>query len=82
MHIIDLLAKYGLLLGEPYIKKLTNKIWELRPLRDRILFVNIENNRILLLSIFMKQTRKTPKREIKKAENNLKDFLKRSENNE
>lgn len=75
---IDLLSKYGLILNEPYIKELDNDIWELRPLRDRILFASWYNNKFVLLSIFMKQTQKTPEREIKKAKRLLEDYKKRS----
>lgn len=78
---IDLLSKYGNNIGEPYIKHIENEIWELRPLRDRILFAYINNNIIILLSIFMKKTVKTPKKEIEKAMKNLKDLKKRSDNN-
>lgn len=77
-----MLSLNGLRLGEPYIKHLDNDIWELRPLRDRILFAYWDNNRFILLSIFMKQTQKTPQREIDKAKRNLEDFIKRSGNNE
>ena len=76
---IDLLSQEGLKLSEPYIKKLDKEIWELRPLRDRILFANWCQNKFVLLSVFMKQTRKTPKREIEKAKRLLKDYKKRSE---
>lgn len=76
---INLLSKYGLELKEPYIKKLDKEIWELRPLRDRILFVSWHHNKFVLLSIFMKQTQKTPKNEIAKAKRLLKDYKKRSE---
>lgn len=79
---INMLSLNGLRLGEPYIKHLDNDIWELRPLRDRILFAYWDNNRFILLSIFMKQTQKTPQREIDKAKRNLEDFIKRSGNNE
>ena len=76
---IDLLSEKGLSLKEPYIKKLSEEIWELRPLRDRILFASLYNNKFILLSIFMKQTQKTPKREIEKAIRLLKDYKKRSD---
>ena len=75
---IDLLSQEGLKLSEPYIKKLDKEIWELRPLRDRILFACWRNNKFVLLSVFMKQTRKTPKREIEKAKRLLEDYKKRS----
>lgn len=36
---IEALSQHGTMLGEPYLKHLDGEIWELRPLRDRILFV-------------------------------------------
>ena len=78
---IDLLSKYGLSLGEPFIKHIENDIWELRPLRNRILFVYWENNTFILLSYFIKQTQKTPFKEIEKARNLLADYLYRSDQN-
>lgn len=36
---IELLSQHGTRTGEPYIKHLEDEIWELRPLKDRILFV-------------------------------------------
>lgn len=75
---IDLLSEYGLTLTEPYIKKSDKEIWELRPLRDRILFASWCNNKFVLLSVFMKQTQKTPRSEIEKAKRLLKDYKKRS----
>ena len=72
---INLLEKHGLNLGDTYIKHLKNDIWELRPIRNRILFACLKNNRIILLTIFMKQTQKTPHTEIVRAEKYLNDFL-------
>ena len=74
---IDLLGEYGLTLTEPYIKKLDNELWELRPLRDRILFASWYNNKFILLCIFMKKTKKTPKEEIERAKKFLKDYKNR-----
>ena len=79
---IDLLAEKGFNLQEPYIKKLDSDIWELRPLRDRILFSAYYNNKFVLLSIFMKRTQKTPRKEIEKAKKLLKDYKDRSEKDE
>ena len=76
---IRILKQYGLSIGEPYIKHIKNDIWELRPLRDRILFAYYDNNKFILLTVFMKDTRKTPINEIEKAEKYLKDYIKRSE---
>ncbi len=75
---INALREYGLQLREPYIKHLDGEIWELRPLRDRILFVAWHNGSFVLLHHFMKQTQKTPAREIDKAKRELADLKKRS----
>lgn len=76
---IDLLEEKGIKLGEPYIKHLQGDIWELRPLRDRILFAYWDYNKFILLHQFMKQTQKTPLKEIERAKINLKDYRDRSE---
>lgn len=76
---IDILSVNGVMVGEPYIKHIEDDIWELRPLRDRILFAYYDKNTFILLSIFMKTTRKTPKTEIEKAKKLLKDWSDRNE---
>lgn len=79
---MEMLSIYGLNLSEPYIKKIDNEIWELRPLKDRILFASLHNNKFILLSVFTKKTQKTPKKEIEKAKKNLKDYKKEVSENE
>ena len=79
---LDMLSENGLEIGKPYIKHLENEIWELRPLRDRILFAYWDNNNFILLHQFIKKTQKTPKKEIKKAKNNLEDYKRRSDKND
>lgn len=74
---IEVLKEYGTHAGEPYIKHLDGDIWELRPLRDRILFVGWVNGSYVLLHQFMKKTQKTPAREIEKAKRELADLIER-----
>ena len=74
---IELLSRYGTQAGEPYVKHLDGEIWELRPLRDRILFVGWVNCSYVLLHQFMKKTQKTPAREIEKAKRELADLKER-----
>ena len=76
---IKLLSEYGTQAGEPYIKHLDGEIWELRPLRDRILFVAWINGSYVLLHQFMKKTQKTPAKEIEKAKRELADLQERGE---
>lgn len=75
---IEILRMYGTAAGEPYMKHLEGGIWELRPLRDRILLFYYEKGAFILLSSFMKKTQKTPKRETIKAKKRMNDFKKRS----
>lgn len=75
---LNQLPKHGFSLGEPYIKHLDAEIWELRPIRDRILFAYWNNSKFVLLSHFIKQTQKTPQREILKAKRLLKEHKERS----
>lgn len=76
---IEILKRCGTLAGEKYVKHIIDDIWELRPLRDRILFFCWKDGKIVLLHTFVKKTNKTPKREIIRAIGNQHDFLKRSE---
>ena len=76
---IQALSVYGVAeLSENYVKHLDGEIWELRPIRDRILFAGVVGGGYVLLHQFMKQTQKTPAREIEKAKRELADFRERS----
>ena len=74
---IELLSQHGTRAGQPYIKHLDAEIWELRPLRDRILFVAWLDGSFVLLHHFVKKTQKTPRREIEKAMRELQDLKER-----
>ena len=76
---IGILMEYGIEAGEPYIKHLDGEIWEMRPLRDRILFFCWDGMSFILLSCFMTSTQKTPKREIERAQRLLKEFKERND---
>lgn len=74
---IEALSQYGTQVGEPYVKHLDGEIWELRPIRDRVLFAAWHNDGFVLLHSFMKKTQKTPAREIAKAKRELADLIER-----
>jgi len=75
---IQALSTFGKQIGEPYIKHLDGDIWELRPIRDRILFAAWIEGGYIILHHFVKKTQKTPVREIEQAKRNLKDYIERS----
>ena len=79
---IDYLRSAGHKAKEPYAKHLSGDIWELRPLRDRILYAAWDDNCFILLHHFVKKTQKTPPRELKKAKRNLADIRERGIDNE
>lgn len=59
-------------MGEPYLKHITDDIWELRPKKVRIFFSYLGDNKYVLLNYFIKKTKRTPIREIIKAKKLLK----------
>ncbi|MDR0653545.1 MAG: type II toxin-antitoxin system RelE/ParE family toxin [Synergistaceae bacterium] len=74
---IQVLSEYGTQAGEPYIKHLDGEIWELRPIRERVLFAAWMETEFILLHHFLKKTQKTPAREIEQAKRELEDFRER-----
>ena len=74
---INVLQRYGTFIGEPVVKHIEGDIWELRPARDRVLFVAWHNNGYILLHAFEKRTVKTPEREKQKARIEYKDLKER-----
>ena len=64
---LEILKICGKSAGEPYVKTLSGEIWELRPIRNRILFAAWSGTSFVLLHCFIKKTKKTPQSEIEKA---------------
>ena len=75
---IDMLEELGTRVGEPVTKHLDGEIWELRPLKNRILYAYYKDKKFIILHHFIKKTQKTPKREIEQAKRNLQDYLERN----
>ena len=76
---MDKLKTSGTRVGDPVTKHLEGEIWELRPLKNRILYAYYENNTFIILTHFVKKTKKTPKREIERAIRCLKDYRERNQ---
>ena len=79
-RICELIAEVGLeRVGAPYVKHVTGPLWEMRMQgRDRIaraLYVGIRARRIVVVRVFIKKTRKTPRREIDLALQRAKEVL-------
>lgn len=79
---LDFLSQIGTAAGEPYMKHLEGEIWELRPLRNRILFAAWDGSAFIILHHFIKKTQKTPRREIEQAKRILADYRERNDSDE
>ena len=74
---IRLLIDYGPFLKPPYIKKLQDKLYELR-ISGKVairIFYTISNNEYHLLHAFKKKSQKTPSRELKVALDRMKELV-------
>jgi phage-related protein len=69
--------------GEPLVRHLEGKLWELRRESDtniyRLIYCFHSNRRIVFLHGFQKKTQKTPRREIEIAKRRLNTFLEQQE---
>jgi phage-related protein len=71
-RIAELIGSHGLPnVREPYVKPLQGKLWEMRMTgRDgisRAIYVTATGRRVVVLRVFIKKTKKTPRREIQLA---------------
>ncbi len=72
LRLADRIAVAGLhSLGEPHVKHLEGKLWELRLTgRDgiaRVLYVTAIGQRLVVVRVFLKKTQRTPRAEIELA---------------
>ena len=74
---IKALQEYGTRIGNPIVKHIEGNLWELRPLSNRIFFFYWKDNKFVLVHYYIKKSQKAPKKEIKKAMNNIKDWIER-----
>ncbi|MDO8460948.1 MAG: type II toxin-antitoxin system RelE/ParE family toxin [bacterium] len=77
LQSIQLLSKNGPFLKPPYIKKLQNKLYELR-ISGKVairIFYTIANNEYYLLHAFKKKSQKTPRKELKTTLDRMKELV-------
>ena len=78
-RIIDLIEDIGLeRLREPYVKHLEGKLWEMRVKgRDgiaRAIYVTAHERRVIIVHVFRKKTRKTPRAALKLARSRAREL--------
>ena len=83
-HVFELLEGYGLQVGEPFIKSIqgVRKLAEIRVRVSsnayRVLFFTHTGRKFVLLHGFIKKTQRIPRREIRLAEQRMRDYLSRT----
>ena len=68
-RIVELIQGYGLnRVREPHVRHLEGSLWEMRMRGmdgiSRAIYVTAKGHRVVVVRVFIKKTRKTPKREI------------------
>ena len=81
---INRLKIHGMQINSYYphaIRKVSdNGVWELRPGGNRVFFFHFTGEKLVLLHAYHKHSQKAPPSEIKKAENEMKDYQRRNKN--
>jgi phage-related protein len=78
---IEQLRRQNVGAGEPLVKHIDGKLWELRRTSDgniyRLMYFFFVGRRIVFVHGFQKKTQKTPHREIEIAQTRMEDYLRR-----
>lgn len=61
-------------ISQQYAKFLEDKLYELRPGSNRIIYYFFDGEKIIILHAFKKKTPKTPKKEIEQAKREMKEY--------
>ncbi|WP_127580445.1 type II toxin-antitoxin system RelE/ParE family toxin [Paenibacillus koleovorans] len=76
LYTVARVREEGPQVGLPHTRPLRNGMWELRPSKYRIPYF-LWRKKLLLLTVFRKSTGPTPMHELDRAEERMKDWLKR-----
>ena len=80
VRICELIEAVGLKrVGVPYIRHVTGRLWKMR-MKDRdgisrVLYVTVQGKRVVVVRVFIKKTRQTPRQEIDLALTRAKEVL-------
>lgn len=79
---VEILKRYGVNIGDHYLKHVEDDIWVLEPIRNRMIFVTRIDDNFILLHHFLKKSNIFPKREIEQAKLEYQDLKERGIDNE
>jgi len=79
LYLTDLLIEFGSNLGLPHTQKIGNGLFELRVKGKegiaRVFFCTKVDKKIIMLHSFVKKSQKTPKKELKVAQQRMKEVM-------
>ncbi len=82
--VFNLLEEHGTSVKGPYVSHLRGKIWEVRvehqKVQRRLLYFSAPERKFVMLHGFVKKTQKMPPKEIEVAEQRMRDYATRLEN--
>jgi len=80
LHIAELVEEYGPYIGMPYTRTLGSGLLEIRARGKegiaRVIFCVLPGSELVMLSAFIKKSRKTPKKEIAIAKRRMREVMK------
>lgn len=74
--VLEDIKQYGLQAPLVSMRHIKGKLWEIRISQDRIFYIVIDGNTMVLLHAYKKQSQKAPLHEIETALRRMKDILK------
>ena len=78
LHILEMIEEFGPAIGKPHTAPMGEGLYEIRAKGKegigRSLFCVVKGKEIIILSSFIKKSQKTPRREITKARNRMREF--------
>jgi len=78
LHILEIIEEFGPNIGKPYTAPMGTGLFEIRAKGKegigRSLFCTVKGEEIVILHSFIKKTQKTPKKELEKARNRMKEL--------
>ncbi len=80
VRLCELIAAVGLdRVGAPHVRHVTGPLWEMRLSGragiSRALYVAVRSKRVVVVRVFIKKTRKTPRREVDLALQRAREVL-------
>jgi phage-related protein len=80
LHIAELIEEFGPKIGMPFTRSIGSGLFEIRAKGKegiaRLLFCHLAGKELVILNVFVKKTKKTPRKDLALARKRMKEVLK------